>query len=108
MSWLISLSSTSASQTKPLAGGCDSALPVLYHTRAAALTESSPIPDCQNVLLSLLGWVIKTLESETLVFSEIGADLQTGCPSVLLQWCCSSPHKDKGRDVWLNRGYFPT
>lgn len=48
--WLISLGSTSATQTKPLAGGWESALPVQYHAKPAALIEASPTPDCQNAL----------------------------------------------------------
>lgn len=99
VSWLFPQGSTSASQTKPLVGGCEPALPTLHHTRAAALIEASPIPDCQNALLSLLGWVVKSLGSETLAFSEIHADPKVGC---------SAPHKDEGRDVLLNRGYSPT
>ena len=99
MSWLIPLSSTSASQTKPLADGCEPTLPVLHHRRAAALIEASPIPDCQNALLSLPGWVVKSLGCETVAFSEIHAELKVGC---------SAPHKDEGQDALLNRGYFPT
>lgn len=59
----------------------------LSHSRLSKCSLKSPKFNC------------KVSGHETVAFSGLHADLKVGC---------SAPHKDEGRDVLLNRGYFAT